>query len=50
MAFGVGQHFEVPGVRSDERSRNRFPSGLYAAARLDRVLVWTEPARQKVIG
>jgi hypothetical protein len=26
-------------VGTDERSRNRFRSGLYAAARLDRVLV-----------
>ena len=35
----VGQYFEVPGVGTDERSRNRFRSGLYAAARLDRVSV-----------
>lgn len=35
----VGQHFVVPGVGTDERSRNRFRSGLYAAARLDRVSV-----------
>lgn len=35
----VGQHFEVPGVGTDERSRNRFRSDLYAAARLDRVSV-----------
>ena len=35
----VGQHFEVPGVGTDERSRNRFRSGLYTAARLDRVSV-----------
>lgn len=35
----VGQHFEVQGVGTDERSRNRFRSGLYAAARLDRVSV-----------
>jgi hypothetical protein len=35
----VGQHFEVRGVGTDERSRNRFRSGLYAAARLDRVSV-----------
>ncbi len=27
------------GVGTDERSRNRFRSGLYAAARLDRVSV-----------
>jgi hypothetical protein len=33
----VGQHFEVPGVGTDERSRNRFRSGLYAAAGLDKV-------------
>ena len=35
----VGQHLEVKGVGTDERSRNRFRSGLYAAARLDRVSV-----------
>ena len=35
----VGQHFEVSGVGTDERTRNRFRSGLYAAARLDRVSV-----------
>jgi hypothetical protein len=35
----VGQQFEVRGVGTDERSRNRFRSGLYAAARLDRVSV-----------
>jgi hypothetical protein len=35
----VGQHFDVPDVGVDERSRNRFRSGLYAAARLDRVSV-----------
>lgn len=35
----VGQHFIVRGVGTDERSRNRFRSGLYAAARLDRVSV-----------
>jgi hypothetical protein len=33
----IGQHFAVKGVGRDERSRNRFRSGLYAAARLDRV-------------
>jgi len=33
----VGQHFDVAGVGTDERSRNRFRSGLYAAARLDKV-------------
>src|ERR1035437_7293240 len=35
----VGQHFIVRGVGTDERSRNRFRSGLYAAARLDKVSV-----------
>jgi hypothetical protein len=35
----VGQHFDVRGVGTDERSRNRFRSGLYAAARLDKVSV-----------
>lgn len=35
----VGQHFDVPEVGTDERSRNRFRSGLYAAARLDPVSV-----------
>jgi hypothetical protein len=35
----VGQHFDVRGVGTDERSRNRFRSGLYAAARLDSVSV-----------
>lgn len=35
----VGQHFDVLGVGTDERSRNRFRSGLYAAARVDRVSV-----------
>jgi hypothetical protein len=35
----VGEHFDVRGVGTDERSRNRFRSGLYAAARLDRVSV-----------
>lgn len=34
-----GQHFDVRSVGTDERSRNRFRSGLYAAARLDRVSV-----------
>jgi len=33
----IGQHFDVPSVGTDERSRNRFRSGLYAAARLDKV-------------
>jgi hypothetical protein len=35
----IGQHFDVPGVGTDERSRNRFRSGLYAAAGLDKVSV-----------
>jgi hypothetical protein len=35
----IGQHFDIQGVGTDERSRNRFRSGLYAAARLDRVSV-----------
>jgi hypothetical protein len=37
--LNVGQHFIVRGIGTDERSRNRFRSGLYAAARLDRVSV-----------
>jgi hypothetical protein len=39
----AGQHFDVRGVGTDERSRNRFRSGLYAAARLDRVSVRGQP-------
>jgi hypothetical protein len=35
----VGQYCDIRGVGTDERSRNRFRSGLYAAARLDRVSV-----------
>jgi hypothetical protein len=35
----VGQHFDVQGIGTDERSRNRFRSGLYMAARLDKVSV-----------
>ncbi len=35
----IGQHFDVPDIGTDERSRNRFRSGLYAAARLDKVSV-----------
>ena len=35
----IGQHFDIRGVGTDERDRNRFRSGLYAAARLDRVSV-----------
>jgi hypothetical protein len=39
----VGQHLDVRGVGTDERSRNRFRSGLYAAARLDKVSVRGQP-------
>jgi hypothetical protein len=39
----VGQHFDVQDIGTDERSRNRFRSGLYAAARLDRVSVRGQP-------
>jgi hypothetical protein len=39
----IGQHFDVPGVGTDERSRNRFRSGLYAAAGLDKVSVHGQP-------
>jgi hypothetical protein len=39
----IGQHFDVQGVGTDERSRNRFRSGLYAAARLDKVSVRGQP-------
>ena len=39
----TGQHFDVPGVGTDERSRNRFRSGLYAAVRLDKVSVRGQP-------
>jgi hypothetical protein len=39
----IGQHFDVPGVGIDERSRNRFRSGLYAAVRLDKVSVRGQP-------
>jgi hypothetical protein len=39
----IGQHFDVPGVGTDERSRNRFRSGLYAAVRLDKVSVHGQP-------
>jgi hypothetical protein len=35
----IGQSFDVRGVGTDERSRNRFRCGLYAAARLDKVSV-----------
>jgi hypothetical protein len=35
----IGQHFDIPGVGTDERSRNRFRSGLYAATGLDKVSV-----------
>jgi hypothetical protein len=39
----VGQHFDVPGIGTDKRSRNRFRSGLYAAAQMDRVSVRGQP-------
>ena len=39
----VGQHFDVRGVGTDERSRNRFRCGVYAAARLDRASVRSQP-------
>ncbi|MGC1477181.1 MAG: hypothetical protein WA804_15140 [Terriglobales bacterium] len=39
----IGQHFDVRGVGTDERSRNRFRSGLYAAVRLDKVSVRGQP-------
>ena len=35
----IGQHIDIRGIGTDERSRNRFRSGLYAAARLDKVSV-----------
>jgi hypothetical protein len=37
------EHFDVRGVGTDERSRNRFRSGLRAAALLDRVSVRGQP-------
>ena len=46
----VGQHFDVPGVGTDERSRNRFRSGLYAAARLDKVSVRGLPDGSVLVG
>jgi hypothetical protein len=39
----IGQHFDVRGVGTDERSRNRFRSGLRAAAVQDRVTVRGQP-------
>jgi hypothetical protein len=39
----IGQHLNVRGVGTDERSRNRFRSRLYAAARLDKVSVRGQP-------
>jgi hypothetical protein len=39
----AGQRFDVRGVGTDERSRNRFRSDLYAAARLDKVSVRGQP-------
>jgi hypothetical protein len=37
--LNVGQDLDVRGVGTDERSRNRFRSWLYAAVRVDRVSV-----------
>ncbi len=39
----IGKYFDVPGVGTDERSRNRFRSGLYAALRWDKVSVRGQP-------
>jgi hypothetical protein len=39
----VGKHFDVPGIGTDERIRNRFRSGLYAALRCDKVSVRRQP-------
>ena len=39
----IGQHFDVRGIGTDERSRNRFRSGVYAAVRLDKVSVQGQP-------
>jgi hypothetical protein len=39
----IGQHFDVRGVSTDERSRNRFRCGLYAAVGLDKVSVRGQP-------
>jgi len=39
----VGRHFDVPAIGTDERSRNRFRSGLYAALRWDKVSVRSQP-------
>jgi hypothetical protein len=39
----IGQHFDVREVGTDERSRNRFRSGLYAALRVDKVSVSSQP-------
>lgn len=39
----IGQHFDVRGVGTDERSRNRFRSGLYAALRVDKASVRSQP-------
>lgn len=36
-------------VGTDERSRNRFRSGLYAAARLDRVSVHGQPEGSVIV-
>ena len=39
----IGQHFDVRGVGTDERSRNRFRCGLYASVGLDKVSVRGQP-------
>jgi hypothetical protein len=39
----IGEHFDVQGIGTDERSRNRFRSGLYAAVRFDKVSVRGQP-------
>ncbi len=39
----IGQHFDVPGVGTDSRSRGRFRSGVYAAARFDKVSIRSLP-------
>jgi hypothetical protein len=43
----IGQHFDVPGIGPEERSRNRFRSCLYATARLDKVSVRGQPGRER---
>jgi hypothetical protein len=39
----VGQHIDVPGVGTDERTLNRFRSGLRAVSPLDRFTVRKQP-------